>query len=159
MLLNIITRVWWNVIHGTRKMALFLIEQEFGFSHLSYFACLNPPAPWKSLNVFISCSNLWKSPVTVSDSPMNNWGPLSVPTYPGTPQEGNKCGGQCASIKDKNMKDFGEKVKLLWPLDIQMVWQETLMVKVCILSVYKSGGFSIFFFLSTMCYSIKKKIT
>lgn len=75
-----------------------------------FFFCLSVtfldlPALWKSQTGFTSCGDLRKSPVTVSDSPMNNWRLLSVPTHPGTLQEGNKCEGQNASIKAK-MCDF-----------------------------------------------------
>lgn len=51
------------------------------------------------------------------DSPMNNWRLLSVPTHPGTLQEGNKCEGQNASIKVKNvwLPERTSTVKLLRP--------------------------------------------
>lgn len=97
-----------------------LLDNVQDFPHLSYFYRPQPACSLKVMDpFFISCGDLWKSPVTASDSPMNNRGPLSVPTYPGTSQGRNKCEGQPASIKVKNAKDFGAatEVKLLhWEL-------------------------------------------
>lgn len=66
-----------------------------------YNVFFSPFSSLKSQTVFVSCGHPWKSPVTMSDSPMNNWRPLSVPTHPKTLLEENKCEGQHASIKKK----------------------------------------------------------
>lgn len=102
VLLRMTERHWCDVLPLPDKEFLYFC-QEFRSARLSV-TWLNLPALRKSQTFFMSCGNLWKSPVTVSDSPMNNWARLSVPPHLGTLQEGNKCEGQSASIKAKNWK-------------------------------------------------------
>ncbi|XP_019736950.1 uncharacterized protein LOC109522649 isoform X3 [Hippocampus comes] len=80
-----------------------------------YTTVSETPPCGKQLSPMLSCScgKLRRSPVSVSDRPMNKRGLLSVPPHLGTLQDETNGESQHRSIKDGHLKDFAEEAEML----------------------------------------------